>query len=86
MHAIVKGRVQGVGFRATVRRHAIQHHLKGTVRNVSDGSVEIYVQGSQQLLDEFKQQLEKNPGLGWIESIAIEYTSPSQLFQDFCIF
>jgi acylphosphatase len=39
-HVVVRGRVQGVGFRAFVEHHAIQRGLTGWVRNRRDGSVE----------------------------------------------
>lgn len=44
-HIIWRGRVQGVGFRYTVRQLAAQYGLTGTVRNCSDGSVEAVLQG-----------------------------------------
>ncbi len=39
LHAVVSGRVQKVGFRATTKRLADALHLVGTVRNLSDGTV-----------------------------------------------
>jgi len=44
-HIIWRGRVQGVGFRYTVRQVAAQFGLTGTVRNCADGSVEAVLQG-----------------------------------------
>lgn len=49
--AIVRGRVQGVGFRATARHHAKKLGLVGTVRNMPDGSVEIRARGTKQLIE-----------------------------------
>lgn len=45
-HVIVRGRVQGVGFRAFVEHHALQRNLEGWVRNRRDGSVEAVFAGS----------------------------------------
>ena len=42
---IYSGRVQGVGFRYTVRNIAKHHPVTGYVRNLSDGSVELVAQG-----------------------------------------
>ncbi len=42
---IFEGRIQGVGFRAWCHRHAIQHHCTGWVRNMSNGMVEMQIQG-----------------------------------------
>ncbi len=39
-HVVVRGRVQGVGFRNFVEHHALQRGLAGWVRNRGDGSVE----------------------------------------------
>jgi acylphosphatase len=44
-HMLVRGRVQGVGFRAFVERHALRHGLEGWVRNRRDGSVEAVFKG-----------------------------------------
>jgi acylphosphatase len=44
-HVIVRGQVQGVGFRAFVEHHAIQRNLEGWVRNRGDGSVEAVFAG-----------------------------------------
>ena len=43
---IYHGRVQGVGFRATTRTMALHHPVQGTVRNLSNGTVELIVQGN----------------------------------------
>ena len=57
MQANVRGRVQGVGFRLTAKDYADELGLKGYARNLSDGSVEIYVQGDKPLLDQFLRSL-----------------------------
>jgi acylphosphatase len=44
-HIIVRGRVQGVGFRAFVAHHAMQRNLDGWVRNRRDGTVEAMFAG-----------------------------------------
>jgi acylphosphatase len=45
VRAIVTGRVQGVGFRASTVEEAHRHGLTGWVRNLPDGSVELFAQG-----------------------------------------
>ncbi len=49
MHAIVRGDVQGIGFRAMTRNYAQSLGLRGTVRNLPNGTVEIYAQGTKEL-------------------------------------
>ena len=53
----VVGRVQGVGFRWFVKELADSMRLAGWVRNREDGSVELEVEGSTDLLDEFVRHL-----------------------------
>lgn len=53
MHALISGRVQGVGFRATVRALARGLGVTGSAENLSDGTVEIYAQGTQEQLKQF---------------------------------
>jgi acylphosphatase len=45
------GRVQGVGFRYTVKNIALQYDVKGYVRNLSDGRVELVMEGPDDQLD-----------------------------------
>jgi acylphosphatase len=49
-HYIVKGRVQGVGFRWFVQREAFEIGLRGWVRNTADGDVEVLAAGSEERL------------------------------------
>jgi acylphosphatase len=58
-HYIVKGRVQGVGFRWFVNREAGARGLKGWVRNTDGGEVEVMVAGSEEKLDELRAELER---------------------------
>ncbi|MGC9071821.1 MAG: acylphosphatase [Acidilobus sp.] len=46
----VTGFVQGVGFRAYVRRHALSLGLRGYAKNMPDGSVEVVAQGDEQAI------------------------------------
>lgn len=87
LHAIVNGRVQGVGFRATVCYHATKMNLKGTVCNLPDGGVEIYAQGPRHLLDNLLKQIKGDFGLGLVEidSISTEFHAPTHQYEHFSI-
>jgi acylphosphatase len=50
---LYSGRVQGVGFRYTVRTVATGFEVTGTVRNLEDGRVELVAEGTKPELDEF---------------------------------
>lgn len=58
-HYLVKGRVQGVGFRWYVHREAAALELQGWVRNTEDGHVEVLAAGDAETLAELKQALRK---------------------------
>ena len=58
---VVRGRVQGVGFRYFVQREALRLSLSGWVRNLDDGNVETHAQGSAAALAEFAGALHKGP-------------------------
>ena len=56
-HVIVRGRVQGVGFRYITSSIASKYHVTGWVRNEYDGSVEIEVQGPEHRVEMFVNEL-----------------------------
>ena len=58
-HYLIKGRVQGVGFRWFVQREAAELGLRGWVRNTDDGHVEIVAAGEPDVLKELKVSLHK---------------------------
>lgn len=85
MHCIVMGVVQGVSFRATTRQHAIRLGIQGTVKNLADGSVEIYAQGSKARLEELLSAL-KNESLPIrVDSYLTEFYPPKQKYYSFSL-
>lgn len=56
---LVKGRVQGVGFRWFVHREAAELGLRGWVRNTDAGHVEVVASGDPEILAELKTALRK---------------------------
>jgi acylphosphatase len=59
VHFLVKGRVQGVGFRWFVQREAAELGLHGWVRNTDDGHVECVAAGETAELDDLRSALRK---------------------------
>lgn len=57
VHAVFRGEVQGVGFRATTRWVADEMGLTGFVKNLPDGSVEVVAQGSEEFLRDFLKKI-----------------------------
>ncbi len=69
---IVHGRVQGVGFRYTVKRFANEHKLKGTVRNLPDGTVEIIILEEEQHLNMIRRFCVSSPGASEVERVDVK--------------
>ena len=59
LHFLIRGRVQGVGFRWFVHREAAELGLRGWVRNTDTGEVEIVAAGQPGDLDELRTELHK---------------------------
>ena len=59
LHFLIRGRVQGVGFRWFVHREASELGLRGWVRNTDTGDVEVVASGPPGDLDELRAELKK---------------------------
>lgn len=56
---LIRGHVQGVGFRYTAAQVARQQQIQGWVRNLTDGSVELQIQGPSEELERYMDLLEQ---------------------------
>lgn len=77
LHVVVRGRVQGVGFRWFVRERARSLGVSGWVRNDADGSVEVYAVGSPVELEKFRRMLEQGPPAADVDVVEDEQEEPS---------
>lgn len=68
---MVRGRVQGVGFRAFVQSSATALGLAGWVRNLADGSVEAYAAGSAEKLGQLEDCLWRGPRWSEVRGVSI---------------
>lgn len=78
-HIKVIGRVQGIGYRRWAEHQASELGLSGWVRNSSDGSVEIMVQGENNLVNLFLEKCLKGPSFAYvlgIKPVAIPTATP----------
>jgi acylphosphatase len=73
IHAIVEGDVQGVGFRAFVQRQAINLRLKGWVRNLWDGNVEVLAEGERTHLNKLLDALWRGPSGSHVTQVIHEW-------------
>ncbi len=85
LNAIFSGVVQGVLFRATVKKHADHLGLVGTVKNLDDGSVELVLHGSEKEIEIFLDNLKKSPGSARIHSIEHHISEPKKKYKSFNI-
>ena len=81
---IVKGRVQGVGFRFFVEHEAKALGLRGYVRNCYDGNVEVYAIGEEKMLQQLRGRLEQGPPMSRVEQVE-ERIAAMQDYREFMI-
>jgi acylphosphatase len=78
-HATIRGRVQGVGYRAWVDHQARNHNLEGWVRNRRDGSVEALFAGPQDVVSEMVARCRRGPSTARVEAVEEEEASADAL-------
>ncbi len=83
LHAIISGRVQGVGFRYFTQDVANRLNLKGYVKNLPDGTVEVLAEGDMDTLKIFLEELKKGPPLAVVSDIKYEFLDKEGGFKDF---
>jgi acylphosphatase len=76
MHCLVKGRVQGVGFRGATKRQALRLGVSGWVRNLSDGRVEILVYGESKAVESLCAWLHKGPDFSHVSEVHCRLVDP----------
>lgn len=83
-HIWVKGRVQGVGFRAHVEYSARQiGGLTGWVRNVGDDTVEAVAEGERRSVDKLIQAMKDGPRASRVDESKVEWEEPTGEFLQF---
>jgi acylphosphatase len=85
LQIMVRGRVQGVFFRASAQREARRLGLVGWVRNRPDGSVEILAEGEEVAIRDLSSWAQKGPGAARVERVDTRWRSYSGEFPDFRI-
>jgi acylphosphatase len=82
---VARGRVQGVGFRWWTHREALRLNVRGTVRNLSDGSVEVMAVATRDALEHFERSLRRGPPMSDVEQLVpVGCTLPDDV-EDFTI-
>jgi acylphosphatase len=73
---LVRGRVQGVGFRWFVEREAHILQIAGWVRNNADGSVEVLAIGTRDQLTGLRSRLQEGPRAARVDNVEESETEP----------
>ena len=81
--AIVKGRVQGVGFRYFVQREASKLGLTGEVKNLPDGNVRVIAEGDESALKKLIQKLHEGPSMSRVQEVSVNWENGLDQYQSF---
>lgn len=82
---LIRGGVQGVGYRFFAQRAAAKHQVMGYVRNEPDGSVEVLVEGPATNVEAFKNDLAAGPQWVRVEQVEEINLDPSGTYTSFSV-
>ncbi|HLY31479.1 MAG TPA: acylphosphatase [Ktedonobacterales bacterium] len=85
LNARVRGRVQGVGYRFFAQRHASAQGVRGYVRNLPDGSVEVVAEGPRPALERFLDALQVGPHGTGVSDVVVAWEAAQGMFVGFQI-
>ncbi len=83
--ANIYGRVQGVGFRYFAAHEAKLLGITGYVRNLMDGSVEVFAEGEESIINRYMIILKDGPRFGRVQDIQVENHPSQELYNDFIV-
>jgi acylphosphatase len=83
LKVVVRGEVQGVGFRWAVQRQAGRLGLTGYAKNLPDGSVRVEAEGDPDRLDQLEAFLHQGPRWAEVQSLETERIPATGEFRDF---
>ena len=84
-HLLIEGRVQGVGYRANARRMANRLNLRGWVRNLRNGDVEVLVEGPEVEVDRFIVWCHRGPTSAYVSKLMVEKSEATNKFDGFTV-
>ena len=85
IHLYVSGRVQGVNYRAFVKREALRLGLTGWVRNLPDRRVEVVAEGEEGQVERLVRLCGEGPSLALVRGIESHREPPTGSFSSFSI-
>jgi acylphosphatase len=84
-HMIVHGDVQGVGFRYFVQRAATRLGVTGSVRNLPDETVEIFVEGEADCVEDLAAEVQQGPRLARVDRVDVDDVPVQGRYRSFLI-
>jgi acylphosphatase len=82
---LIRGEVQGVGYRFFAQRAAAGHQVVGYIRNLNDGSVEALVEGPTHSVEAFKHDLATGPRFAIVAQVEEIFLEPTGHYSAFRI-
>lgn len=83
-HLVIKGKVQGVFYRATAKEIADESGIKGWIKNTSDGNVEAMITGHEKQLQQFVEWCKKGPRKAIVSDV-LATEQKEMVFTDFSV-
>ena len=83
LHVSIFGSVQGVGFRRWMNESALKLSLTGWARNASDGSVEAFIQGTEDDVNNMLSNLWEGPNLADVEDVLTQDSQVDESLESF---
>jgi len=83
VHIVIYGIVQGVGYRYSTYRKALQLGITGWVRNKSDGSVEAVFEGAREKLEEMLSWCREGPSGAYVSEIKVQWEEGDERYNNF---
>jgi len=85
IHLIIKGRVQGVGFRWFAVENARRRNLTGYVKNLISGDVEVLAEGEEAQIEDFYLLLKKGPSFSHVTDVDLERKEVTGKYDEFYV-
>lgn len=82
---LISGEVQGVGYRFFAQRSSARHQVRGYIKNLADGRVEVLAEGPAAAVDAFRQDLAAGPTLAKVTVLEELVLEPSRAYSAFRI-
>jgi len=83
VHVYYSGRVQGVGFRMSAEEAAHHMQVRGWVKNLRDGRVELVAEADETTLQRFLREIEKGQMKNFIQHVELSWNPADGTFDDF---